>query len=111
MDTTCQDCHHEKKVHCLLPSMPGCRVANCRCLFYDHGGAPPPMTPADLRRAVCAALRERVALDDQVATGALKVIEHLDMLRLHAKHYIEDMHLGRPNDDVERLRVLEELAS
>jgi hypothetical protein len=35
-------------------------------------------TPSDLRRSVCAALRERALLGDRLAEGALKVVAHLE---------------------------------
>ena len=78
MDTTCKDCGHGKNVHSAVPGTHGCRVAHCKCIFFDHGSPPPPVTPAGLRRSVLAALKERAAIGDTLATGAIKVIEHLE---------------------------------
>ena len=75
---TCRDCGHGKNVHSAVPGTHGCRVGHCRCLFFDHGAQPEPVSPSELRRAVLLALGEREQCGDTLATGAIKVIRHLE---------------------------------
>ena len=75
MDRLCISCSHQKQVHSL--NIGGCRVADCACLAFREV-APTPVTPSELRRSVLAALKEREQCGDTLATGAIKVIKHLE---------------------------------
>jgi len=75
MDRLCISCSHQKQVHFL--NIGGCRVMGCKCITFGEV-QPEPVTPSELRRSVLAALKEREQCGDTLATGAIKVIKHLE---------------------------------